>query len=174
MDGLPWFVMALTGAAAVSTIVFLGELLRSLPTDPAVRTERLPIVWRLAWPLLIAGGCLVRPIISARWRFNLNKKLSGAGFERTMAPQHIVAAQALSLVSFGRCLFGTPAGRPRLSYLDFLCRGLGGHDVANDLAAQCGQSSPRKSFAFAPLSYRLVGDGGGIRVATDGGLAPGG
>jgi tight adherence protein C len=101
MEGLPWFVMALTAAAAVSTIAFLGEVLRSLPTDSAARTERLPMAWRLAWPLLIAGGCLVRPIISARWRFNLHKKLSGAGFERTMAPQHIVAAQALSLVAAG-------------------------------------------------------------------------
>jgi len=101
MEGLPLIVMALTAAAAISAMAFVGELIRRLPPDPAARTEKLPATWRVLWPLLIVAGGLLRPIISARWRFDLHKKLSGAGFDRTMAPQHIVAAQALAIVATG-------------------------------------------------------------------------
>ena len=96
MSDLPIMVSLLVAFAVVALVIFAIELVRRLPSEPVAMHESLPVCWRISGSALVVIGFLIRPLMSARLCFSLQRFLARAGLERQLAPQHVVAAQILA------------------------------------------------------------------------------
>ncbi len=96
MSALPAPLLLLFALSAVLVVTFVAEVLRQLPTDPTARRERLPFAWRAAWPVLLALGLVIRPLVSVRLFRSLQQRLARAGLDQVIAPQHMIASQCLA------------------------------------------------------------------------------
>lgn len=96
MSAIPAPLLLLFACSAVLVVIFIAEVIRQLPTDPTARRERLPLAWRAAWPLLLALGAVIRPVMSARLFRSIQQRLARAGLDQVIAPQHMIAAQCLA------------------------------------------------------------------------------
>ena len=96
MNDLPIMVSLLVALAVVVLVIFAIELVRRFPSEPVAMHESLPVCWRISGSALVVIGFLIRPLMSARLHFSLQRFLARAGLERQLAPQHVVAAQILA------------------------------------------------------------------------------
>jgi len=101
MNTLPVPLVLLIGFSSVLLVTFVAELLRRLASDKPARRERIPFLWRTTWPVLLALGVLVRPLVSARLFRSLQRQLARAGLDQVMAPQHMIAAQCVAAMLMG-------------------------------------------------------------------------
>ena len=99
MDAVTLSIALPAALAAFAGLAFVVELLRSLPRESAAKDRSLPLVWRLGWPVLAAGGRAVRPLLSAQLRHSMQCRLAQAGLDQVIAPQHFVAAQLLLVLA---------------------------------------------------------------------------
>ena len=104
MNTVPFPLVLLIGFASALLVAFVSELLRRLPAARPSQRERLPRVWRVAWPVLLALGVLIRPLVSARLFRSLQRQLARAGLDQVIAPQHLIAAQCLAAILMGLLL----------------------------------------------------------------------
>lgn len=104
MNTVPFPLVLLIGFASALLVAFVSELLRRLPAARPSQRERLPLVWRVAWPVLLALGVLIRPLVSARLFRSLQRQLARAGLDQVIAPQHLIAAQCLAAILMGLLL----------------------------------------------------------------------
>jgi len=107
MNALPVPLVLLIGFASVLLVTFISELLRRLPSDKPARRERIPFVWRIAWPVLLSLGVLIRPFVSARLFRSLQRQLARAGLDQVIAPQHLIAAQCTATILVGLLLLSS-------------------------------------------------------------------
>ncbi len=96
MSAVPAPLLLLFACSAVLIVSFVAEVIRQLPTDSTARRERLPLAWRAAWPLLLAIGLVIRPMMSVRLFRSFQQRLARAGLDQVIAPQHMIAAQCLA------------------------------------------------------------------------------
>ena len=96
MSAVPTPLLLLFACSAVLIVSFVAEVIRQLPTDSTARRERLPLAWRAAWPLLLAIGLVIRPMMSVRLFRSFQQRLARAGLDQVIAPQHMIAAQCLA------------------------------------------------------------------------------
>jgi len=156
MSALPAPLLLLFALSAVLVVTFVAETLRQLPTDPTARRERLPLAWRAAWPVLLALGVVIRPLMSVRLFRSLQQRLARAGLDQVIAPQHMIAAQCLAACLAGLVLLfarGLGISIPGWT-LPFVLT------LAIDLAARVGRPTRRKpaeATALPDRSARHVG-----------------
>lgn len=89
-----WLIGA---AAGLCTALLAWLCMRALYAVPAdVRRPlrlRLPLWWRLMWPLAAAGAWYGRPLLTWSSRRRLEQHLRRAGLRRLLTPEQIVGAQ---------------------------------------------------------------------------------
>lgn len=91
---LPWLIGAGAGIC-IAVVTWLAML--SVQAVPAHARQplrlRLPLWWRLMWPLAAAGAWYGRPLLSWRRRRQLELQLRQAGLQHLLLPAQIIGVQ---------------------------------------------------------------------------------
>lgn len=101
---MPDWLIATCAGLSVALISWLAMAAwRRVPASARLSGHmRLPVWWRLIWPLAVVGAWYGRPLLTWRMRRTLEARLRQAGLHRWLAPHQILGAQlAVASIAVG-------------------------------------------------------------------------
>nr|MBF0683004.1 type II secretion system F family protein [Pseudomonas sp.] len=91
---LPWLLGAGVGVCIALAAWLAMQSLHAVPADVRKPLQlRLPLWWRLMWPLAAAGAWYGRPLLTWRRRRALELRLRRAGLHHLLTPVQVLGAQ---------------------------------------------------------------------------------
>jgi len=91
---MPWMLGAGFGVCIALASWLLMQSLHAVPAEVRKPLQhRLPLWWRLMWPLAAAGAWYGRPLLTWRRRRVLEQRLRQAGLHHLLTPAQVLGAQ---------------------------------------------------------------------------------